>query len=270
MKTWAELETQLRSADEALSQRSRERLGCYHEQFEETLAKLHGVMADAFATAQQEGWQERKLGLASLYTFCLGRLTNSYRRLLEGYLSDAVILSRAAFEGLWLVIDLDIDATGIPPETEARIDRWLRGEQFVSTGDTIKRRGEHNQRLKERWGALSDLSHPGKFGAVMLAFDTSEPGKPPQFRFGLFGIERPAVADLILHINWEQALALIHYAPLAFVSAIDKPAQLSEWLESMRSRMQEFEHNQVLPTWRRLFASEQEVEGGSTGRRECS
>jgi hypothetical protein len=230
MKTWAELETQLRSADEALSQRSRLRLGRYHEQFEETLAKLHGVMADVFATARQEGWPQRKLGLASLYT----------------------------------------DATGIPPETEARIDRWLRGEQFVSTGDTIKRRGEHNQRLKERWGALSDLSHPGKFGAVRLAFDTSEPGNPPQFRFGLFGIERPAVADLILHINWEQALALIHYAPLAFASAIDKPAQLSEWLESMRSRMQEFEHSQVMPTWRRLFASEQEVEGGSTGRRESS
>ena len=100
MKSWPDLQAELRNADEALAQRSRERLGPYHEQFEETLAKLHGIMSDVFETAHQEASSQRQFGLAALYTYCLGRLMNIYRRLLEGYLSDAVILSRAAFEGL--------------------------------------------------------------------------------------------------------------------------------------------------------------------------
>lgn len=268
MKSWADLQAELRSADETLAQRSRERLGPYHEQFGETLAKLHGIMSDVFEKARQGESSQRRFGLAALYTYCLGRLTNSYRRLLEGYLADAVILSRAAFEGLWLAIDLDIDATDIPPESEARMDRWLKGKQFVATGDTIRRRGERNQRLKERWSALSELSHPGKFGAVSLAFNTAEPGQPSQFRLGVFGIEQPQIADLVLHTNWEQLLSLIDYAQVAFASSIEKPAEISEWLDNMRSTMQEFEHEKVLPTWRPLVALEEQAEDDSGGRRD--
>ncbi len=267
MKTWDELEAELRSAADALTLRSRERLGRSTEHFEIALAWLHGTLGNAFRAEGNAERSTRRLALAALYTYCLGRLVNAYQMVLRGYLSDGVVLSRAAFEGLWLAIDLDIDATDSSPDVQARIDAWMAGSQFVATRDTIKRRGEQNKRLKERWGALSDLSHPGKFGAVSLAFATSEPGRPGHYRVGLFGIDQPPVSDLLIHIMWEVLMALIDYAPLAFPSSVDDMEEYENQAEAIRERLQAFERERVLPTWRQLFTPEPDTPvGEGTGQ----
>lgn len=256
VRHWSHTQDFLDREAAAVCARNRERLGGDLDAFDESLSRLLEILEAAFDQGRQEGWQGRPLGIAALCNWSLGRLVSARGLLLEGYLSDAVILARAAFEALWLLIDLDIDAAHASDEDVTRLDRWMRGEQFVATGDTIRRRGDHNERLAERWKALSDLSHPGKFGAVVLQFDTSDPGGAPSYRFGLAGTDRPVVPDLILHIMWEQLLALIGYMPMAFPQAIGDSNAFGTWRAQMQDRVRRFEEYRVLPAWRALFGSQ--------------
>jgi hypothetical protein len=235
------------SAGDHLAERTRRRLTPDQEPFEEALAKLHGILADVVREGIANEWPQRKMALAGLYTYCLRGLVNSYRMLLQGYLADAVILLRSAFEGLWLAIDLDIEITQASDETELRVDRWMTGRQHVNMSDVLRRRGEHHARLRDRWNAISRLSHPGNFGAVALAFDKAPIADEPHYQFGVVGIERPDVADVVVDFAWSTALALIKYSPLAFGGTEQVTKETEIWVKNALASQKSFEEKHVVP-----------------------
>jgi len=104
MRPWQETENNLANARTEMTKRSRQHLGSDIDGIDESFATLRDLMPKVFTTPESGKWGSHSSGIAMLLAWSFGRLVNAYRLLLEGYLSDAVVLVRAAWEGQWQLI----------------------------------------------------------------------------------------------------------------------------------------------------------------------
>ena len=248
MRPWQETENNLANARTEMTKRSRQHLGSDIDGIDESFATLRDLMPKVFTTPESGKWGSHSSGIAMLLAWSFGRLVNAYRLLLEGYLSDAVVLVRAAWEGQWQLIAFDIEASQPSPKAVSKLHKWMQG-QWVGPKDVREILEGHlpggGKKLAHRYDVMSNLSHPANIGAVQLQVEEVEGAGEKVMRFSLDGIQRPGVSDAILALIREQVLTLIGYVPLAFPHAVDDPDALDTWRREMLVRHRQFEDARV-------------------------
>ena len=247
MEPWPETERRLRAAQADITAWSRVELREDIPDVEEALAMLHDLLPRVLAPGAETKWGAQGEGIAMLLAWSFGRLVTAYRLVLEGYLSDAVILLRAAWEAKWLLIAFDVERDQASADTESRLARWLRGD-FIDQATTRKMLNTYRpgamEPLREAYRVLSEFAHPGHVGAVMLQAEPfQEDERTGGHRFALQGIQRPADARRMLVQIWYEVLALAEYTSIAFPYAVeDRETFLQRHKDRMsrcRSVMQE-------------------------------
>ena len=214
------------------------RLGPEVEPIQQSFAMLSSLMSRITTHASTSKWPQHGLSIAMLFGWSLGRLVNAYRLALDGYVCDAAMLWRGAWEAKWQLIAFDIEASQVSSEADSRLARWIGGEWIGQR--EIRQMLPAPEILKDRYSAMSALTHPGNVKAVQLQVQMTSVQNATTVALGIPGIRNAKATDAILGSIWEETLDLIGYVPFAFPKAVDDAAALDEWRQDMMSRHRGF------------------------------
>lgn len=112
------------------------------------------------------------------------RLSSAYDRLMNGYLSDAIILCRAAYEGLVLLVLFNSD-----PDIAVS---WMNGK-YISQKEA-REAIDKSASLKSAYALLSSVAHPNDVGAICWEVERAPEWPNGMGGFTLGGVKNRANA----------------------------------------------------------------------------
>lgn len=214
-RSWSETTEHLRASGHVLSQRVHHDLSDYMPIIDETLARLRDALPILISAEKAQTTRSGR-SVAELSAWAFGRLSNALQLAIEGYLVDAMILTRAAHEALLqlIVFDVEEDEEGSPA------GRWLDGA-FIAPREIRDYFASYSEqfRLAPLYKSLSDLSHPASRRSILLQADIEDNDQAKVVKFGLGGVYRPKDLRTAVHFIWYQSLVLLGYLPMAMPQA---------------------------------------------------
>lgn len=149
--------------------------------FESLLGVIRDVILALLPSVESmadESEKAPKVAQTVMANWIFGRLISSYTLLKAGYLSDSIILGRAAFEGLVLLAYFS--------RYPSKGAEWLHGEKVwqKEARDAVT----DSPVLKEGYSVLSDFSHPASRDAVYLQLQKIPESQTEQAGVGIYPV----------------------------------------------------------------------------------
>ncbi|MEX2160151.1 MAG: hypothetical protein WEB04_12190 [Dehalococcoidia bacterium] len=232
---WRQKEEALRRAKSATCLWSREQLQPYCDLIDESISRLGDLMPPLFGDdAGVNKWTPKEKAIRTLSAWTFGRLVGARESALDGYLVDAVMLARAAFESLLLIIAFDIEEESDPPDSLLS-GKWVAGKfvgQRAVRKFLVNNVGPELSAIGNLYSGLSNLSHAGHIKSVLLQSDLVERADENAYQFRLAGVRKPTDLRVVMHFIWYQALILLGYLPLA-VPSLDTGGDIQVFANGM-------------------------------------